>query len=259
MKISWVMTTRNDGFGGEIDGVENQTMKRLQVTVNSIMRLPCESEIIVVEFCPDGVRPGVASFLEGLPVKVITVKKELLVLLQAESGQKMSFYEALAKDIGIKQATGDYVIACNPDNVFPTINFDEVMKDLESGFVVRAVRLETPNDVLKYDIQDILDIGEEFDLDVTNRYSTAAGDFTGFKRDIYAKVGGYGLMHGDWHMDNLLLEMALVNGYKISVPYSHFHLAHVGAVTAEGKNKDWRTFKPISKKLLEKVNDYVLA
>lgn len=260
-KISWVMASRNDGYGGN-------SMQRLRITLSSIFSLP-DSEVILVEFCR---RPQDGSLMDevkdfmGDRLRIIAVDCALLDLLHADSTKNMGFYEHLAKDIGIRRANGELIIACNPDNIFPLVNFDEAVSDMEKGLIVRAMRNEIARDNVNKPISDLLSSGESGDFQVIQRFSTAAGDFTGMKKSIYKEIGGYALVHGSWHLDNLLLSQAQMNGYEVSAPYSHFHINHEQSVTdsktlsdkkSAGFDTDWVNFKPISKNILNRIGEFI--
>lgn len=246
--FSWILTTRNDLYGGEVPGVPNPTMKRLRVTVESILRLPGEHEVIVVDFGSTG---PVSAFLTDYPaVKVIPVKQELIDMLNKEHG-KLSFYEYLAKDIGIKASKGEYLIICNPDNVFPKRNFELVKMAMDQGYIARALRWEIDRDILTEDIKDIVDRGETGEYVILGELTAAAGDFTGISRAQYDKLGGYLKVHGNWHLDNELVQRAARNGIKAAIVYKHYHINHDDAINSEKKDKDFRNFKPISKRILD--------
>lgn len=254
--FSWILSTRNDLYGGEVPGVPNPTMKRLIVTVESILRLPGEHEVIVVDFCSSG---PVAAYLTDYPsVKVVTVKKEAIDLLQAESGdERLTFYEYLAKDIGVKTSKGDYLIICNPDNVFPAKMFDLVETAREKGYIARAARYEIDRDILTEDVKEIVDRGDTGEFIIMGEFMTAAGDFTGISRKTYNKLGGYLMVHGNWHLDNEFIKRAMKAGHTVSLAYKHYHINHDDAIDSPSKNKDWRSFKKIEPKTLEKI--YELA
>jgi len=160
------------------------------VSISSIIALKQDSEIIVVDFCPLEGRQRLRDALSGFPVKVITVKSELadLLLEDRPKDSKIRFYEHLAKHIGISKASGDKLIICNPDNIFPSVNFDEVLKDIDRNMIVRAYRLEIPQENVELDAPSLISKAERGDFEVTHRFNTAAGDFTALKKDIYYKI-----------------------------------------------------------------------
>jgi hypothetical protein len=261
--LSWVLTSRDDNFGGNCEGVENYTMRRLEVTIGSIISLNVESEIIVVDFCPLPDRP-ISKYIGNLPVKIITVKPELLDVLKEDCPEpKMNFYEYVAKHIGSTKATGDYLILCNPDNIFPKVNFDEVIEDLKKGYIVRAVRCEIDRSYAKDTILQLVNMANKDEFEVMGRFNTAAGDFTAISKEAYQKLGGYLMLHGNWHLDNEFLSRAKLLGYEVSVPYTHYHLNHEESIINRAtldttkKNTDFANFKPINKKIIEELDKYV--
>lgn len=257
-KISWVMASRDDGFGGTLEGVNNFNLKRINICLGSILALGREDEIIIVDFCSSG-KPLKES-LSHLPVRVITVDKGLLNLLQEDiPGQKLPFYEYVAKDIGIRHAKNDLIIACNPDNIFPLTNFDEVIKDLEKGFIAKAVRLEIVSEYAKLDIPTLVGMANKDEFIVSQRFTTAGGDFSGFKKSIYEDIGGYPYLHIDWHIDNVFFDLARLKGYEFAQSYSHYHIFHDGTIYAPLKNHDFEHAKIINKKIIERIEEYVLA
>ena len=255
--ISFVLATRNDGYGGELEGVENFTMKRLEITVNSILALGVDSEIIVIDFCTDDNKKPVKDFVSHLPVRVITLKRNLLTLLQEDGKTNLVFYECLSKDIGIKKAKGEYIITCNPDNIFPSINFDRVLADIEKGLIVRAIRLEIDKNYGKLNISTLIEKANKNDFNILSKWETAAGDFTGFRKDIYFSIGGYRLLHGNWHLDNEFIDRVKSLGFEVFYPYSHYHLNHTDSIYAFQKDKNWQNFRSISKEILNRIDEFI--
>lgn len=255
--ISWVLTSRDDGY--ESEGVENYTMKRLNFTLGSIYALGFDSEVILVEFCPGLNDISLKDKVNHYPVKVITVKRELLDLLQEESTPlKLPFYEYLAKDIGIKKAKGEYIIVCNPDNIFPSTNFDEAIKDMEKGYIVTGMRNEIDKEYANLDMPTLLKMAQNGEFKVMQGFTTASGDFMGLQRQLYAKIGGFLMVHGNWHLDNEFVDRTRLSGYGISMPYSYYHLNHnQGCKGAEGRPKNWQEFKPISRNILNKIEEFI--
>jgi len=265
--ISWVFGNRNDGYGGEVDGVGNATMRRMNLTICSIYNICPDAEVVAVEFCPPKDKPSIKDFIVDKRVRVIEVKPELYDLLYENCPQpKVKFYEYLAKDIAIKRSKGDLIIATNPDNIFPSINFAEAIKDIEKGYLVKAIRLEIDRNYLKLDTPTLIKMAENDGFKLMGRFSTGSGDFTGFKKDLYWEIGGYALRHGNWHMDNEFLDRAKLLGYEISQSYSHYHINHDWSVIdgetrklkeAQGFSTDWRNYKPINKRILENIGEFI--
>lgn len=229
--ISFVLATRNDGYGGELAGVGNFAMRRLEITVSSILRLRCELEIVVVEWNPPPGRPRLAEVLAGLPVRIITISPELQALLDADNpGRRLGFYEYAAKDIGIRQARSEYIIACNPDNIFPAAEFLRAVAGLAGDVLVRADRKEIAADNAATGIEQLLDLADAGRLEVTGVYKGAGGDFCGFTRATYFRVGGFLAVHGNRGVDTEFQQRARKAGVAVLQEYVHYHIHHENAV-----------------------------
>ena len=229
--ISFVLATRNDGYGGQLNGAENFTMRRLQITVDSILRLSCPSEVIIVEWNPPPDRPGIPQFLAGRPVRIITVSSELQGRLDADNqGRSLPFYEYVAKDIGVGRARFEQVIACNPDNIFPRVGFEAVMNGIVDGILVRADRMEIAAEHGARPIEELLDCADAGGLEIIGRYSGAGGDFCGFTRATYARLGGFLPVHGNRGVDAEFQYRARKSGVPVIQEYAHYHIHHENAV-----------------------------
>jgi hypothetical protein len=117
--ISLVVTARNDNHGGDLLG-------RMQAFVNNwlnqsrLFQIP--SELIVVEWNPPADRPRLAEALRWpsepgpCTVRIIEVSPEL----HAELGPRavLPLYQMIAKNVGIRRARGEFVLATNIDILF---------------------------------------------------------------------------------------------------------------------------------------------
>ena len=116
--ISFVITTRNDNYGGN-------SLHRMQTSVNSLLTL-CDkeslnTELIIVEWNPPSDTPRLAEVL-SLPktpeVRFIEVPNEIHKKLP--NSEKISIFEYIAKNVGVRRARGEYVLVTNPDIIFST-------------------------------------------------------------------------------------------------------------------------------------------
>jgi len=246
--ISWVMATRNDGYGGKDADGRDYTMRRLAITAESIARLPGENEIIVVEWNPPTDRKPVRAFLSGATVRVITVSPRLQVALDADnSGKPLPFYEYVAKHVGIGLAKGDRIIMCNPDNVFPVRGYGAVLAAFAAGSIVRADRLAIARSYASIDLPDLFALGERGDLTVSRTFTGATGDFCGFTRTQYNAVGGFAHRHGNVGLDNDFLRRLVAAGYGAEQTYEHYHIDHQFAgCEAGGRSKVFAEHLPIT-------------
>ena len=117
--LSLVVTARNDDHGGNL-------LHRMQIFVsgwiNQATRYGIPSELVLVEWNPPPDRPSLADALDWpadlgpCQVRVIEVPAELhRRLAHAEA---LPLYQMLAKNVGIRRARGEYVLATNIDILF---------------------------------------------------------------------------------------------------------------------------------------------
>ena len=121
--ISFVVVARNDNYGGNF-------LHRMQVSMNSLLTLcvweGLNAEFIIVEWNPPPDEPRLAEALslpKTLGVRFIEIPNEIHRGLP--NSEKIPIFEYIAKNVGIRRAKGEYVLATNPDIIFSTelINF----------------------------------------------------------------------------------------------------------------------------------------
>jgi hypothetical protein len=162
--LSVVAASRNDDHGGD-------PLRRTQIFVNCFAR-QCEkhrlpAEIILVDWNPVPDRPGLAAVLTLPPgtsycsARVITVPTALHARIKY--GEKLPFFQMIAKNAGIRRARGRFVLATNIDIIFS----DELMAFLARQELDprRQYRVD------RYDIQ--AGLSENLTLDETLAYAWA--------------------------------------------------------------------------------------
>jgi hypothetical protein len=142
--LSIIAASRNDDHGGD-------PLIRTQIFVNCFAR-QCEkhrlpAELILVDWNPVPGRPGLAGVLQLPPeasycqARVISVPA---VLHQRfKYADRISFYQMIAKNAGIRRARGQFVLATNIDIIFS----DELMafisqQRLDRGKMYRVDRYD---------------------------------------------------------------------------------------------------------------------
>ena len=147
--FSFVATSRNDDHGGDV-------LRRTQSFVHRLAeqctrhQVPCE--LVLVDWNPPHSRAPLAEVL-GWPVgsawfsaRVITVPPSLHYRLKYS--KRLAMFQMIAKNVGIRRALGDYIIATNIDIIFS----DEVFQWLKSGgmresALYRSDRWDIPNEI----------------------------------------------------------------------------------------------------------------
>src|ERR1700722_20937716 len=117
--LSVVVTTRNDDHGGNLLG-------RTQAFVNGFLsqcrRHKVPAELIIVEWNPPPDRPPLAEALqwrdsEGwCQVRIIAVPLE--IHQRWRTWKALPLYQMTAKNVGIRRARGEFVLATNIDILF---------------------------------------------------------------------------------------------------------------------------------------------
>ena len=117
--LSLVVTARNDDHGGNLLG-------RMQAFINGWLnqarRFGISSELIIVEWNPPPDRPRLAEVLQWPPVpgpctvRIIEVPPELH--RRYPHGTALPLYQMIGKNVGIRRARGQFVLATNIDILF---------------------------------------------------------------------------------------------------------------------------------------------
>lgn len=156
--LSVVAASRNDDHGGD-------PLIRTQIFIKNLAR-QCEkyrlpAELIIVDWNPVPDRPGLAAVLnlpvESTFVQARTVTVPRLLHQRLKYAERLPFFQMIAKNVGIRRATGQFVLATNIDILFS----DELMQfiarqqldpkkqyrvdryDIESGLSQQATLEET--------------------------------------------------------------------------------------------------------------------
>ncbi len=118
-KISFVVPARNDNYGGDF-------LHRMQVFLNCLLTLSLQyelnSELIIVEWNPPEDRPRLREALSWPPanrpgaMRIIEVPNALHC--RRPNSDRISMFEYIAKNVGIRRAQGEYVLATNADIIF---------------------------------------------------------------------------------------------------------------------------------------------
>lgn len=144
-RLSVVMTGRNDNYGGDFKTrLENCILSLFE----QLNRYAISSEIIFVNYNPLP-SPDIENFIhwpkssELVQVKIITVPPEIHQQFVKENKVKdVPVNEYLGKNVGIRRAKGEYILAMNPDILFPDALWDEFLKNENENYYFRANRFD---------------------------------------------------------------------------------------------------------------------
>lgn len=133
--LSIVAVGSNAGYGGNF-------LERMQAWADNLYRLidRCEldADITIVEWAPPTDRPQIHEVIKFAgPVKIITVPREIHDRLPNPHGER--FFEYIAKNVGIRRASGRFILSTNPDNIYSETLIDR-LRDLRSNCFYRVDR-----------------------------------------------------------------------------------------------------------------------
>lgn len=203
-KLSVIVTGRNDDYDGNFD-------ERLAVALSKNMASLPEAEFIFVEWNP-------------IPNKTLSCEK-----LKKVFGDRVKYYvadpkfhnqyctidgflEYPPKNIGVRKATGDFILCTNSDVVFSPQVTDALKARLDHDTVYRATRVDIdPNYIdIKFPVL------AKYKMRINKGVTNACGDFLLLHKDIWHKSTGYCEQFPGQriHKDSFLVHI-LVNDYKM--------------------------------------------
>lgn len=147
--ISFVATSRNDSHGRNL-------LRRMQCFVDVLLaqwrRYNLNAELILVEWNPPPEKPRLHEVLKWpsdpghCSIRIIEVPGE--IHKKYKYSDHLSLFQFIAKNVGIRRAYGEFVLATNIDILFS----DEVMSfladnTLQTGHIYRADRYDVSPDI----------------------------------------------------------------------------------------------------------------
>jgi hypothetical protein len=148
--LSVVATSRNDNHGGSLT-------HRMQHFVDGFVaqckRHNLRAELILVEWNPPADRVPLAEELRWpadagpCDIRIVTVPGE--VHARFAHADKIPLYQMIAKNVGIRRARGQFVLATNVDILFSDAAMRYMRDRLLPGRLYRAYRVDIPSAVPK--------------------------------------------------------------------------------------------------------------
>ncbi len=158
--LSVVATARNDNHGGNM-------LRRMQIFINGLLeQCRChqlDAELIIVEWNPPSDTPPLSDVLSWqvtdspCVVRIIQVPPE--VHDQLNHSASLPLFQMIAKNVGIRRAKGQFILATNIDLLFSDELFSFIAAHkLQTGAVYRLDRYDAESDVpLNASLRDQLD------------------------------------------------------------------------------------------------------
>lgn len=249
--LSLVVTTRNDDHGGSM-------LQRFQSFLDHLDdmsdRHRLAMELIVVEWNPDPERAPLVEVMSWpksahLRTRIITVPPS--VHKAHDNHDKFPLFQMIAKNVGIRRAQGEFILATNIDLIFS----DELCAFLASRSLdpdcfyridrhdIGAERLPeglTWQERLSFCEQNIIRVQGQYGTytwgnpsrtgDPQKLHTNACGDFTLLSRSRLQELKGYPEFHlWSIFIDGLLVHAAAATGLKQVIlrdPCRIYHIEH---------------------------------
>lgn len=145
IRLSFVVTARNDDHGKNF-------LYRMQHFVNGVIeqsnRHELRSELIVVEWNPPEDKKLLSEVItlpennQYCDVRYITVPNS--VHRKFENSDRIPLFQMIGKNVGIRRAKGEFVLATNIDILFSDEIFEYMKNSLKKGVLYRATRYDVP-------------------------------------------------------------------------------------------------------------------
>lgn len=258
--LTIIMCGSNEGYAGDFLG-------RMQRSVDSIFvrgaHHKLDAELLLVEWGTPPERPLICNTLNWsrakMPVRAVLVPKEFIGKIPNPYG--IRFLEPWAKSVGVRRATGKFILTTNADAVFSDELIARLARhDLNPQCVYRANRYDCNRDGHVQQIQranGTFTPGERYTgLTKTDaEYSedmphfNAAGEFILMSRASYHGVHGWPELPYWAHVDSMVLHLALSRGLKqVVLPEPLYHQYHEHDHRRHPFRPDWSDGKPWSVK-----------
>jgi len=153
--LSVVATARNDDHGGRL-------LHRLQLFVDGLAaqcdRHGIDAELILVEWNPPDDKPHLGEVIvwpESRRCSFRLIEVPPHVHARLEHSERLPLFQMIAKNVGIRRASGEWILATNVDVLFS----DPLMGHLARGELdpTAVYRVD------RYDVEDVFELGEPID------------------------------------------------------------------------------------------------
>ena len=259
MKISAIIISRNDNYGGYLAERATYAINSAIATYDEIFYIDWNSENHSLLY---DIKDNL-QFKGNL--KHIVITPEIALILTNNDPQAQKCCEVLARNIGIRRATGDYIVSTNIDIIHPKReDIETIIKNSDDNTFITLSRREMTWDIikefhggeLKYDqwseLRDYIYINSEERKDeektmAGDDYSiiNCCGDFQLAPKHVWGGIRGFEeeLIY-PLFADTNVQKKAVMHGFGLKAIYNPpmFHINHGskgwgGGGIADGINK----------------------
>jgi hypothetical protein len=155
--LSIVAVSRNDDHGGSL-------LARMQHFVDALAyqcaRFRLRAELLLVEWNPPVDRPPLKLAIQWparphpLSIRIVTVPAHIHA--RFEHGDRLSLFQMIGKNVGIRRARGEFILATNIDIIFGDQTIKYLRDRLCHRVLLRADRFDVPSSTPPESIEDRL-------------------------------------------------------------------------------------------------------
>lgn len=196
VRLSVIMAGRNDGYGGDFRG---RALKGIRWNQGQARCHGIEVEWVFVEWNPlDGdylsyelaARHGFACYVVAPSVHARVVRPEV--------AKRMTFCQFLAINVGLRRATGDWLLCTHPDECIGPHVWRRLKEPLDEEVLYRARRFDVPEAAFgtTWELMTAMR-----GLDHGGGYTNAAGDFLLFSASRRRGFDEWAASFSDVHTD----------------------------------------------------------
>jgi hypothetical protein len=259
MKISAIIISRNDNYGGHLAERATYAINSAIATYDEVFYIDWNSETHSLLY---DIKDNL-QFKGNL--KHIVITPEIALILTNNDSQAQKCCEVLARNIGIRRATGDYIVSTNIDIIHPKReDIETIIKNSDDDTFITLSRREMTWDIikefhggdLKYDqwseLRDYIYVNSEERKDeektmAGDDYSiiNCCGDFQIAPKHVWDSIRGFEeeLIY-PLFADTNVQKKAIMHGFGLKAIYNPpmFHINHGskgwgGGGIADGINK----------------------
>ena len=238
--ISFVLTGRNDEYGGDFN---TRFFRTLQFNLAQLSARGIPYEVVFVEWAPPPQRPWLyTQALAAVPALAAGRCAWYVVDPQYQDAlslnPRLEYLEFLAKNVGVRRASGHFVLTSNCDVYLGRQVLDAFERNaLQPRVLYRAARqdLKLASDLSSLD-WDVLEDPRNFAGPVQRLkpplMGSATGDFVLLDRDTFHAIGGFNEIYrvARIGIDRNVLVKALSSGLRIEdIGGPVYHVNHVGS------------------------------
>jgi hypothetical protein len=229
--LTIILTGRNDDFGGDFNG---RLLAAAEFNHQHLLDCGISHEYIFVEWNPIPGKPYLAEILKvRLPWWDRLYVVDPAWHRHSSVNPKLVFMEFFAKNVGLRRASGHFVLTTNTD-IWLSRGVLQALGSgtLDDGMVYRCVRVDLNREIgyegVTFDVLEHPDSFLRSNLVFHQLYTNAAGDFILLDRASYLDIGGFNEVYriSKIHKDANFCHKAHSRGYPLRLIGEVYHFDH---------------------------------